>query len=69
MAERLYGKGELIDRLGVSRQRVGQIVKHPSFPAPFDVLQGGTVWLQTDVEEWIREHRPNLVDQEPDTTQ
>ncbi|WP_047892803.1 AlpA family transcriptional regulator [Micromonospora sp. RV43] len=66
MAGRLYGKAELVDRLGVSRQRVAQIVKHPTFPQPFDKLRAGWVWLQTDVEAWIREHRPGLVDQDPE---
>lgn len=60
--KRLYGSAELQERLRVSRARVVQIVSREDFPAPFERLAGGTVWLAEEVEAWIREHRPHLVE-------
>jgi len=53
----LMGAAEIGARLGVSRQRVQQIVSRPDFPAPVVVLGMGKVWETDDVEKWIREHR------------
>lgn len=61
----LMGAGEIGDRLGVSRQRVQQLIVRPNFPVPYDELQMGKVWRIEDVEAWIREHRKDLVDDEP----
>lgn len=63
----LMGAGEIGDRLGVSRQRVQQLIAHPRFPAPYDELQMGKVWTIESVEAWIREHRPALHDTEAET--
>ena len=42
--------------LGLTRQRVDQIVKTDStFPAPAMVLPSGRVWERADVEKWARE--------------
>lgn len=60
------GAGEIGDRLGVSRQRVQQLAARDNFPKPYDELQMGKVWLIKDVEAWIREHRPDLEDAEPE---
>lgn len=53
----LYGPYEIAERLGVSRQRFQQIARHPTFPKPFQQLRGTKVWLKSDVEAWIAEHR------------
>lgn len=46
---------QVADLLGVSRQRVDQIVKtDPTFPAPALVLPSGRVWEKADVEKWAR---------------
>ncbi len=69
MGKYLMGAGEIRDRLGgISRQRVQQLVTRESFPAPYDELQMGKVWRIADVEKWIREHRKDLTDEEPQTT-
>ncbi|MFC3736566.1 hypothetical protein [Paractinoplanes deccanensis] len=66
MGKYLMGAGEIGDRLGgVSRQRVQQIIARPDFPAPYDEIAMGKVWRIEDVEAWIREHRPALIDSEP----
>jgi prophage regulatory protein len=54
----LMGAAEIGERLGVSRQRVQQLVSRPDFPAPVRVLSMGKVWESEDVERWIAEHRP-----------
>ncbi|XTZ14293.1 helix-turn-helix transcriptional regulator [Micromonospora echinospora] len=66
MAEHLYGPQEIGDRLGVSRERVRQLTLRPDWPAPYDRLAMGTVWRKKDIEEWIRRHRPHLVEADED---
>lgn len=43
--------------LGVGRSRLRQITAHPKFPRPFQTLQGGSVWLRSEVEAYIRDYR------------
>jgi predicted DNA-binding transcriptional regulator AlpA len=65
VGRKLWTSGDVADRLGVSRQRALQIAndRREDFPAPFDELPGRIqVWLITDVEAWIAEHRPALND-------
>ncbi|MDG4818156.1 MULTISPECIES: hypothetical protein [unclassified Micromonospora] len=45
---------------GVSRARASVIASRRDFPAPYQVLTMGQIWRKTDVEEWIREYRPDL---------
>lgn len=62
---KLWTTGDIADRLGVSRQRANQIAndRREDFPEPFDELPGRVqVWLITEVEEWIRTHRPDRLD-------
>jgi prophage regulatory protein len=58
MAKYLMGAREIENRLGVSRQRVQQLVARADFPAPYDELAMGKVWRKEDVERWIAEYRP-----------
>jgi predicted DNA-binding transcriptional regulator AlpA len=41
--------------LGVSRQRVQQLVSRDDFPRPDVVLEMGKVWKRSDVEAWARD--------------
>jgi predicted DNA-binding transcriptional regulator AlpA len=50
----LMGAREIELMLGVSRQRVQQLVKHRDFPRPMDRLAMGAVWRRRDVEKWAR---------------
>jgi predicted DNA-binding transcriptional regulator AlpA len=52
------GASEIADRLGVSRQRVQQLVRRKDWPAPAAVLTMGKVWRTADIEAWINVHRP-----------
>lgn len=42
--------------LGVSRQRVQQLVNRDDFPAPEVALDMGKVWSREDVEAWAKAH-------------
>jgi prophage regulatory protein len=57
----LMGSHEIRVRLGgISRQRVYQITNSKTFPDPVAELEMGKVWLKSNVEKWIRQHRPDL---------
>ncbi|BEL07783.1 hypothetical protein Q0Z83_059740 [Actinoplanes sichuanensis] len=60
---RLMGAREIADRLNVSRLRAQQIIHKRGFPEPYAVLAMGSVWAATDVEEWIKVHRPHLAEE------
>ncbi|WFE42528.1 DNA-binding protein [Micromonospora sp. WMMD998] len=64
MGRRLMGAYEIRTRLGVSRQRVEQLMKRLDWPEPYETLATGRVWRTEDIEAWIREHRPHLDEQE-----
>lgn len=59
MGKNLMGAREIEARLGVSRQRVQQLIARPDWPAPYETLAMGKVWRAEDVEAWIRENRPD----------
>ncbi|MFF5085332.1 DNA-binding protein [Actinoplanes sp. NPDC000266] len=53
------GAHEIRVRLGsCSRQRAYQITTREGFPRPVADLKQGKVWLTSDVDQWIRVHRP-----------
>jgi prophage regulatory protein len=58
----LVGAAEIRLMLGgdISRQRVDVIINSKGFPDPIATLIMGRVWRKSDVEEWIRKHRPHL---------
>jgi predicted DNA-binding transcriptional regulator AlpA len=58
----VMGAYEIAQRLGVSRQRVQQLVVRQDFPKPIRELAMGKVWDSDDVEAWIREHRPDIAE-------
>jgi predicted DNA-binding transcriptional regulator AlpA len=58
------GPEEIRKRLNVSRQRAYIIIGRKDFPDPWRVLSIGRVWRSTDVEAWIREHRPEIAGQD-----
>ncbi|WP_431936363.1 hypothetical protein [Micromonospora sp. RP3T] len=54
------GIAEIRDMLGgVSRARASVIASRRDFPAPYQVLKMGQIWRKTDVEKWVKEHRPD----------
>lgn len=60
---RLAGSDEIRRMLGgVSRERVYQITTRQGFPLPLATLAMGKVWWLDEVEDWIREHRPDVAE-------
>lgn len=53
----LMGQAEIADRLGVSRQRVQQLIARGDWPKPFETLAMGKVWRTEDIEAWIAKNR------------
>lgn len=56
----LMGAREIGDLLGVSRQRVQQLISRADFPKPYDTLSMGKVWLREDVERWAQQRQMRL---------
>ncbi|MGH2758567.1 MAG: helix-turn-helix transcriptional regulator, partial [Actinomycetota bacterium] len=53
----LLGTAEIAVMLGVSRQRVAQLIEtYDDFPAPEAELSAGRIWARTAVETWIASH-------------
>ena len=48
----LMGTSEVAALLGISRQRVLVIARHPDFPKPLVVLKMGNIWRGRDVRTW-----------------
>lgn len=46
------GAAEIGELLGISRQRVQQLIASPGFPKPYVVLAMGKVWRTKDVVAW-----------------
>jgi len=52
----LMGVAEVCALLGVSKQRVDQLVRtHPDFPRPVAELAAGRIWLRADILKWARD--------------
>lgn len=52
----LVGSQEIARMLGVSRQRVQQLIARDDFPEPDVKLAMGKVWKRADVESWAKAH-------------
>ena len=63
---RLMGMAEIAERLRLSRERASQLANRRDFPEPVARLKMGQVWLASDVDEWVRVHRPHLDDPDED---
>jgi prophage regulatory protein len=51
----LVGVTEVREMLGVSRQRVHQIIRDdPTFPPPVAELAAGNVWMRPDIVAWAK---------------
>lgn len=61
---RLMGAAEIMRRLGIGETRLRYYLALPTWPATFDEPIAGRMWLTTDIEAWIAEHRPDLNEQD-----
>lgn len=50
----LVGVAEVAEMLGVTRQRVNQLVNEGGFPDPVAVLTAGRIWKRAAIERWAR---------------
>ncbi len=51
------GAPEVAQILGVSRQRVYQLIDaYPDFPPPLATLAVGRIWSRDAIEEWNQRH-------------
>ena len=51
------GVVEIAEMLGVSRQRVNQLMHtYADFPEPMAELAMGRLWHRADIENWVRSH-------------
>jgi prophage regulatory protein len=57
---KLIGTPEISERIGCNHEAVEEFARSDSFPPPAATLAQGSVWLTSDVENWIRTHRPDL---------
>ncbi len=51
----LLGVGELANLLGVSKQRASELARSSGFARPFAELASGPVWLEPNVQRFIRD--------------
>ncbi len=57
LVHHLVGVGEIAELLGVTRQRVDQLIaSYDDFPAPEVELKGGRVWSREAVDAWLAAH-------------
>lgn len=60
MKARFVGTGELAQLWGVSRQRAAVLASSHDFPAPFERLLTGRIWLYGEVIAWSLSHERTL---------
>src|SRR5687767_1856919 len=53
VASQSPGVAEIAAMLGLSRQRVNQLIQSPDFPAPEAELSAGRIWSREAVETWV----------------
>jgi predicted DNA-binding transcriptional regulator AlpA len=56
IASNLIGAAEITQILGLSRQRVSQLMGVEGFPEPFRELVMGKIYLRDEVEAWAKRH-------------
>ena len=57
VSSHLVGLTEIAAMLGVTRQRVGQLVRdYNDFPSPVADLASGRIWETSAVEAWANAH-------------
>jgi prophage regulatory protein len=56
------GAAEIMQRLRVGETRLKHYLAQPTWPPTYDELVMGRVWLAADIDAWIAEHRPDLLE-------
>jgi predicted DNA-binding transcriptional regulator AlpA len=66
MQSRFVGAWEIEQWFGISRPRLRRLISRPDWPAPYQVLAMGEVWLREEVGEWAARHRSEISDDDGD---
>lgn len=56
MTPHLLGVAEIAAMLGITRQRVNQLIQSADFPAPEAELSAGRIWTREAIETWVAAH-------------
>lgn len=51
----LVAAGDIVEMLGISKQRVDQLARAGKMPEPVAVVSSGRVWLRDEIEQWAKE--------------
>lgn len=51
------GVGEIARLVGLTTQRIQQLMQEPGFPEKWVVLQQGPIWRDTDIKAWAAANR------------
>jgi predicted DNA-binding transcriptional regulator AlpA len=63
----LIGISAIARKMGVTRQRVRQIIDNPrlEFPEPAATVDNHPAWHESDIEVWLDANRPGWRDKPP----
>lgn len=53
----IMGRAEVLELLGVSRQMMDRYRREYGFPEPVARVSGSPIWLRSQVEPWLANHR------------
>ena len=55
LAGGLLNQGDMARAWGLSRPRITELVKDPTFPEPITTIGGKRVWANVEVQAWRRQ--------------
>lgn len=58
----VWTTGAIARRMGLSRERIRQLTHTESWPAPVGKVGSARCWDADDIDQWLDQHRPDLVD-------
>lgn len=53
MAKRFIRLPETLDKTGVQKSKLWDMVKKKEFPQPIKLSPGTTVWIESEVDQWV----------------
>ncbi len=54
MEKRFIRLPEVMDKVGLKKSKIWAMVKNEEFPQPIKLTAGTTVWIEEEVDQWIR---------------
>ena len=55
MAKRFMRLPETLDKTGVQKSKLWDMVKKEEFPQPIKLSPGTTVWIEEEVDQWVED--------------